>query len=204
LPEFKRTTLEVMRQPLEDGKVTISRAAGTMTFPADFVLIAAMNPCPCGYFGDPARECRCSPVQIERYRNRISGPLLDRIDLHVEAPAVAFKELSGVGHAEPSSAIRGRVLAAREVQKARFAGGRKTASNARMTHSQIKKFCVLDETSTEMLRHAMEDLHLSARAYDRILKVARTIADLGGSERIESSHIGEAIQYRTLDRRLWA
>ena len=204
LPEFKRTTLEVMRQPLEDGKVTISRAAGTMTFPADFVLIAAMNPCPCGYFGDPARECRCSPVQIERYRNRISGPLLDRIDLHVEAPAVAFKELSGVGHAEPSSAIRERVLSAREVQKARFAGGRKTAANARMSHSQIKKFCVLDETSTEMLRHAMEDLHLSARAYDRILKVARTIADLAGSERIESSHIGEAIQYRTLDRRLWA
>ena len=204
LPEFKRTTLEVMRQPLEDGKVTISRAAGTMTFPADFVLIAAMNPCPCGYFGDPARECRCSPVQIERYRNRISGPLLDRIDLHVEAPAVALKELSGVGHAEPSSAIRERVLAAREVQKARFAGGRKTAANARMSHSQIKKFCVLDETSTEMLRHAMEDLHLSARAYDRILKVARTIADLAGSERIESSHIGEAIQYRTLDRRLWA
>ncbi len=204
LPDFKRTTLEVMRQPLEDGKVTISRAAGTMTFPADFVLIAAMNPCPCGYFGDPARECRCSPVQIERYRNRISGPLLDRIDLHVEAPAVAFKELSGVGHAEPSSAIRERVLAARELQKARFSGGRKTAANARMSHSQIKKFCVLDEISTEMLRHAMEDLHLSARAYDRILKVSRTIADLAGSEQIDSSHIGEAIQYRTLDRRLWA
>jgi len=203
LPEFKRTTLEVMRQPLEDGKVTISRAAGTMTFPAEFVLVAAMNPCPCGYFGDPSRECRCSPVQIERYRNRISGPLLDRIDIHVEAPAVAFKELSGTGHAESSADIRHRVLAAREIQKARFADGRKTAANSRMSHSQIKKFCALDATSTEMLRHAMEDLHLSARAYDRILKVARTIADLGPSEKIESEHIGEAIQYRTLDRRLW-
>lgn len=203
LPEFKRSTLEVMRQPIEDGKVTISRAAGTMTFPADFILIAAMNPCPCGFHGDPQRECRCSSVQIERYRNRISGPLLDRIDIHVEAPAVAFKELSSVASAEPSSAILERVLQARGIQKMRFTAEKKTASNARMSHSQIKKFCPLDDTSIEMLRHAMEDLHLSARAYDRILKVSRTIADLAHSDRITPDHIGEAIQYRTLDRRLW-
>jgi magnesium chelatase family protein len=203
LPEFKRSTLEVMRQPLEDGKVTISRAAGTMTFPAGFVLIAAMNPCPCGFFGDPQRECRCSPAQIERYRNRISGPLLDRIDIHVEAPAVAFKELSGGGSGETSAGIRERVLRCREIQKLRFADQGKTPANARMGHSQIKKFCALDAASTEMLRHAMEDLHLSARAYDRILKVARTIADLAGSDSITADHIGEAIQYRSLDRRLW-
>ena len=203
LPEFKRSTLEVMRQPLEDGKVTISRAAGSMTFPAGFVLIAAMNPCPCGFFGDPQRECRCSPAQIERYRNRISGPLLDRIDIHVEAPAVAFKELSGGGSGETSAAIRERVLRCREIQKRRFSDHGKTPANARMGHSQIKKFCALDSASTEMLRHAMEDLHLSARAYDRILKVSRTIADLAESEAITADHIGEAIQYRSLDRRLW-
>ena len=203
LPEFKRSTLEVMRQPLEDGKVTISRAAGSMTFPAGFVLIAAMNPCPCGFFGDPQRECRCSPAQIERYRNRISGPLLDRIDIHVEAPAVAFKELSGGGSGETSAAIRERVLRCREIQKRRFAEHGKIPANARMGHSQIKKFCALDSASTEMLRHAMEDLHLSARAYDRILKVSRTIADLAESEAITADHIGEAIQYRSLDRRLW-
>jgi len=203
LPEFKRSTLEVMRQPLEDGKVTISRAAGSMTFPAGFVLIAAMNPCPCGFFGDPQRECRCSPAQIERYRNRISGPLLDRIDIHVEAPAVAFKELSGGGSGETSAAIRERVLRCREIQKRRFSDHGKTPANARMGHSQIKKFCALDSDSTEMLRHAMEDLHLSARAYDRILKVSRTIADLAESEAITADHIGEAIQYRSLDRRLW-
>ena len=203
LPEFKRSTLEVMRQPLEDGKVTISRAAGSMTFPAGFVLIAAMNPCPCGFFGDPQRECRCSPAQIERYRNRISGPLLDRIDIHVEAPAVAFKELSGGGSGETSAAIRERVLRCREIQKSRFSDHGKTPANARMGHSQIKKFCALDSASTEMLRHAMEDLHLSARAYDRILKVSRTIADLAESEAITADHIGEAIQYRSLDRRLW-
>ena len=203
LPEFKRSTLEVLRQPLEDRWVSISRAAGTMTFPANFVLIAAMNPCPCGFFGDPKRECRCSPGQIERYRNRISGPLLDRIDIHVEAPAVAFQELSGGSAGETSAAIRDRVIQAREVQRERFEGLGKTGVNSRMTHSQIKTFCALDSTSTEMLRHAMEDLQLSARAYDRILKVSRTIADLAGSESISSDHIGEAIQYRALDRRLW-
>jgi magnesium chelatase family protein len=203
LPEFKRSTLEVLRQPLEDRFVSISRAAGTMTFPANFVLIAAMNPCPCGFFGDPRRECRCSPGQIERYRNRISGPLLDRIDIHVEAPAVAFQELSGGAPGESSAAILERVIQTREIQKHRFEGLGKTGVNARMSHSQIKTFCSLDSTSTEMLRHAMEDLQLSARAYDRILKVSRTIADLAGSESIQSDHIGEAIQYRTLDRRLW-
>lgn len=203
LPEFKRSTLEVMRQPLEDGKVTISRAAGTMTFPAAFMLVAAMNPCACGYFGDPTRECRCSPAQVERYRSRISGPLLDRIDIHVEAPAVHYKDLSSREAAEPSDAIRERVIQAREHQKARFASGKKTSCNARMGHSQIKKFCTLDSSGQEMLRHAMEDLQLSARAYDRILKVARTIADLVGAEKIDSAHIGEAIQYRTLDRKLW-
>ncbi|MFA7345604.1 MAG: YifB family Mg chelatase-like AAA ATPase [Terrimicrobiaceae bacterium] len=203
LPEFKRSTLEVLRQPLEDGWVVISRAAGTMTFPADFMLVTAMNPCPCGFFGDPARECRCSPAQVERYRSRISGPLLDRIDIHVEAPAVQYRELSSNEPAEPSSAIRERVIRARGRQRDRFASGKKTNCNARMGHSQIKKFCALDSSGQEMLRHAMEDLQLSARAYDRILKVARTIADLAGAESIDSSHIGEAIQYRTLDRKLW-
>ena len=203
LPEFKRSTLEVMRQPLEDGWVVISRAAGTMTFPADFMLVTAMNPCPCGYFGDPARECRCSPAQVERYRSRISGPLLDRIDIHVEAPAVQYRELSSNEPAESSAAIRERIVEARGIQKSRFSSGKKTNCNARMGHSQIKKFCALDPSGQEMLRHAMEDLQLSARAYDRILKVSRTIADLAGAENIDSSHIGEAIQYRTLDRKLW-
>ena len=203
LPEFKRSTLEVMRQPLEDGWVVISRAAGTMTFPSDFMLVTAMNPCPCGYFGDPARECRCSPGQVEKYRSRISGPLLDRIDIHVEAPAVQYRELSSNAPAEPSAAIRERVIRARERQSARFASGKKTNCNARMGHSQIKKFCALDPSGQEMLRHAMEDLQLSARAYDRILKVARTIADLAGAESIRPEHIAEAIHYRTLDRKLW-
>ena len=162
-----------------------------------------LNPCLCGYFGDHARECRCSPAQVERYRSRISGPLLDRIDIHVEAPAVEYRDLSSREPAEASSAIRARVIRAREIQSTRFAKGRKTACNAKMRHSQIKEFCELDPTAQEMLRNAMEQLHLSARAYDRILKVARTIADLGESENIQPEHIGEAIQSRTLDRRLF-
>lgn len=202
LPEFKRSTLEVMRQPLEDGKVTISRALGTMTFPADFMLVAAMNPCPCGYFGDPKRECRCSSAQVERYRQRISGPLLDRIDIHVEAPAVDYRDLSSDVPGEASSVMRERVEAARAIQSERFRSNR-TACNARMRHSALKTHCRLDSTGQEMLRVAMADLNLSARAYDRILKVARTIADLDSAPSITPDHLGEAIQYRTLDRDLW-
>jgi len=209
LPEFHRSTLEVLRQPLEDGRVTISRAAGTMTFPSAFMLVAAMNPCPCGYYGDPKRECRCSPAQVERYRQRISGPLLDRIDLHVEAPAVEYKELSDTLPAESSSAIRGRVLQAREVQNRRFAKSRKskvtkpTTCNARMSHGQLKEHCRLDEQGNELLKNAMNDLHFSARAYDRILKVSRTIADLAGSDSIAPDHLLEALSYRNLDRNVW-
>ena len=202
LPEFKRSTLEVLRQPLEDRKVTVSRAAGTVTFPANVMLVAAMNPCACGYFGDPKRECRCSPKQVENYRTRISGPLLDRIDIHVEAPAVEFRDLTSEERAEPSTAIRERVMEVRAIQLKRF-GASKTRANAGMTNSQIKTLCKLDSTSQDLLRTAMEDLQLSARAYDRILKVSRTIADLAGLDRIESTHVMEAIQYRTLDRNLW-
>ena len=203
LPEFKRSTLEVMRQPLEDGRVTISRAAGSMTFPAEFMLVAAMNPCPCGYFGDLKRECRCCPVQVQRYRQRISGPLLDRIDIHVEVPAVQYKEISSNEPGEASQAIRGRIENARNIQHERFRGKSKTSCNARMTTKHIKTFCQLDEAGQELIKMAMTELNFSARAYDRILKVARTIADLDAQENIQSQHISEAIQYRTLDRNLW-
>ena len=204
LPEFKRSTLEVLRQPLEDGRVTISRAAGTMTFPAEFMLVAAMNPCPCGYYGDRKRDCRCSQVQVERYRDRISGPLLDRIDIHVEVPAVEYRELASDQAGEDSGAIRERVEAARRRQIERFGAGNRVRCNARMSARQLKSSCRLDSAASGMLEMAMGELHLSARAHDRILKVARTIADLDGSENISSEHIGEAIQYRTLDRNLWA
>jgi magnesium chelatase family protein len=203
LPEFKRSTLEVLRQPLEDRKVTVSRAAGTMTFPANVMLVAAMNPCACGYFGDPKRECRCSPKQVENYRNRISGPLLDRIDIHIEAPAVEFKELSSEESAEPSADIRERVIQARTIQRERFGGRGRCRANAGMSHGMLKTHCKLDSDGQEMLRHAMEELHLSARAYDRILKVSRTIADMAGTPSIQTAHLMEAIQYRTLDRNLW-
>lgn len=162
-----------------------------------------MNPCPCGYHGDPRRSCRCAPVQIERYRDRISGPLLDRIDLHVEAPAVPFEDLRAQAPGESSASIRERVVAARTVQHGRFGAG-KVRVNARMTSQQLRQHCALDSAAEQMLRMAMESLSLSARAHDRILKVARTIADLGGSPTIQPEHIGEAIQYRTLDRKLWA
>jgi len=202
LPEFKRSTLEVMRQPLEDGKVTISRASGSMTFPAEFMLIAAMNPCPCGFYGDGQRECRCGTNQVQKYRQRISGPLLDRIDLHVEAPAVRFKEMSSTEASEPSAEILRRVEAARTVQAERF-HGTKTGCNARMTPKQIKAHCQLPSDAQELLKMAMTELQLSARAYDRILKVARTIADLENALEISTLHVSEAIQYRTLDRSLW-
>jgi Mg chelatase-related protein len=203
LPEFKRSTLEVLRQPLEDRRVVVSRAAGTVAFPANVMLVAAMNPCKCGYFGNSKRECRCSPREVENYRNKISGPLLDRIDIHVEAPAVEYKELSSTEKAEPSAAIRERVIAARRIQQERFAGNGKCRTNAEMSHSMLKTHCQLDAQGQELLRHALEELHLSARAYDRILRVSRTIADLADSERIEPVHVLEAIQYRTLDRSLW-
>jgi magnesium chelatase family protein len=204
LPEFKRSTLEVLRQPLEDGRVTISRAAGTMTFPADFLLVAAMNPCPCGFFGDPRRACRCVGSQIQRYRDRISGPLLDRIDMHVEAPAVAFEELRGTDSGESSSAIRTRVEAARARQTERFRGtGTRVRTNARMTGAQVKRWCALDAEGEAMLKMAMESLHFSARAYERILKVSRTIADLDHADAIRADHLAEAVQYRSLDRNLW-
>jgi magnesium chelatase family protein len=203
LPEFKRGTLETLRVPLEDHRAVITRASGTMTFPANFVLVAAMNPCPCGHYGNPKKECRCSPAQVERYRAKISGPLLDRIDIHVEAPAVEFRDLSSNTPAEPSSAIRARVIAARERQSRRFAR-MKNQTNGRMSHRAIKEFCALDSDSSALLEKAMNELNFSARAYDRILKVARTIADLADSDKIQSPHLFEAISYRTLDRTLWA
>jgi magnesium chelatase family protein len=198
LPEFHRDVLEAMREPLEEGRVVISRAAGTMTFPASFMLVAAMNPCPCGFFGDPKRECRCSPAMITRYRNKISGPLLDRIDIHIEVPAVKYKEMAGEATGEHSEQIRVRVEAARAVQRQR--NGK---CNARFTPREIKTYCVLDDACQELLKLAMTELNLSARAYDRILKVSRTIADLAGTERILPDHVAEAIQYRSLDRQLW-
>jgi len=203
LPEFKRSALEVMRQPLEDGHVTISRASGTMTFPADFMLVAAMNPCQCGFYGDPKRECRCSPGQVQRYRTRVSGPLLDRIDIHVEVPAIAYKEMRGEATGEPSEKIRARVETARAIQRKRFADRPKVHSNARMGPKEIREFCKLDETCHELLKMAMNELNLSARAYDRILKVARTIADLDRSEQIQPNHVSEGIQYRSFDRQFW-
>ena len=203
LPEFKRSTLEVLRQPLEDSKVTISRASGSVTYPAEFVMVGALNPCPCGYFGDLKRECRCSSVQVQRYRQRISGPLLDRIDIHIEVPAVPFKELTGTHSGEPSSAIRERVLAARAIQQERFEKSPAIRCNARMSSKLLKAHCQIDDDSIDLLRMAMHELNLSARAHDRILKVARTIADLEAAPAITTTHLSEAIQYRTLDRNLW-
>ena len=200
LPEFKRSVLETMRQPLEEGKVTISRAAGTMTFPSQFMLIAAMNPTPDGKM---PHESRSSPREIQNYLGRISGPLLDRVDLHIEVPAVKFREISGDKAGETSAQIRERVIAARQRQHARFADKPKITCNARMGSKELKAHCELDEATKELLKFAMNDLNLSARAYDRILKVARTIADLAGSATITNEHVGEAIQFRSLDRQLW-
>jgi len=204
LPEFDRSVLEVLRQPLEDQQVTISRAAMSLTFPSSFMLAAAMNPCPCGFWNDPTRECRCSPLQIQRYVGRIPGPLLDRIDIHIDVPAVRFRELVGDTpfDAEDSATIRQRVIAARERQRERL-GGDGIFANAAMTPRLIRKFCRIDADSEAMLERAMARLGLSARAYDRILKVSRTIADLNGSDEIQSSHVSEAVHYRSLDRTYW-
>ncbi|MGH9476662.1 MAG: YifB family Mg chelatase-like AAA ATPase [Terriglobales bacterium] len=204
LPEFPRSVLEVMRQPLEDGKVNLVRAAHAVTYPARFMLAAAMNPCPCGFFNDPTRECQCTPPQIQRYASRISGPLLDRIDIHLDVPAVKYQELRGAAAAaEPSAAIRARVMAARARQLARFIGDGGIFCNAQMGSRQIARHCRLVPAGEQLLERAMQRLALSARALDRILKLARTIADLASSDAIEPAHLAEAIQYRTLDRTYW-
>jgi magnesium chelatase family protein len=200
LPEFKRSVLETLRQPLEEGRVTISRAAGTMTFPSQFMLVAAMNPTPDGKMPG---ESRCSPREIQSYLNRVSGPLLDRIDLHVEVPAVKFRDIAAERTGEASAVIRERVITARRLQQERFKDRRKITCNARMGTKELKAYCALDETTLELLKVAMTDMNLSARAYDRILKVSRTIADLAGSARITSDHISEAIGLRSLDRQIW-
>ena len=204
LPEFSRATLEVLRQPLEDRKITISRAKYTIEYPCSFMFVASMNPCPCGYFGDPTHHCVCTPGQIQKYMNRISGPLLDRMDLHIEVPVVPFNQLSQMQPGESSATIRSRVIAARKRQEERYKDFKGIYSNAQMTERMIHQFAEPDEQSLDMLRTAMERLHLSARAYNRILKVARTIADLEGPERVLSHHIAEAIGYRNLDRGDWA
>ena len=204
LPEFNKTTLEVLRQPLEDRKITISRARYTVEYPCSFMFVASMNPCPCGYYGDPTHHCVCTPGQISRYLSKISGPLLDRIDLHVEVPVVPFKQLSQMQPGESSAAIRERVIKARQIQEQRYKNHKGVYCNAQMTERMLHEFAEPDSASLDMLRTAMERLSLSARAYSRILKVARTIADLEGSERIQSHHIAEAIGYRSLDRSDWA
>ena len=202
LPEFQRNVLEVLRQPLEDGAVTIARASMSLTFPASFMLAAAMNPCPCGFFNDPSRECTCTPPIIQRYVSRISGPLLDRIDIHIDMPAVKYRELRTDSGGEGSEAIRERVVAARQRQLRRYAG-EKIYCNAQMSSRQIRKYCDMSSECERVLETAMTRLGLSARAHDRILKVARTIADLEGSDDIRITHISEAIQYRSLDRTYW-
>jgi magnesium chelatase family protein len=203
LPEFNRTTLEVLRQPLEDGHVTISRALNSTTFPANFVLIASLNPCPCGYRNDPRRDCHCTVPQIERYMAKISGPLLDRIDIHIEVPAVPFKELSGPQAGTSSTAMRDHVMVARAVQDARFLNS-KTRRNAQMSTREIRQHCQLNEPGMNLLRTSIQELGLSARAHDKVLRVARTIADLDGSGVIQPEHVSEAVNYRMLDRQFWS
>ncbi|MDO9511169.1 MAG: YifB family Mg chelatase-like AAA ATPase [Bacteroidales bacterium] len=203
LPEFKRTVLEVMRQPMEDRVVTISRARHSVEYPASFMLIAAMNPCPCGYYNHPEQECSCAPGMVQKYLNRISGPLLDRIDLHVEVTPVPFRELSSATNSEKSSVIRERVVLARDIQDNRYQGHDNIHCNAQMNTKLLKQHCQITSEGQTILRTAMEKLGLSARAYDRILKVSRTIADLDNSEKIETHHLAEAIQFRSLDRENW-
>ncbi len=204
LPEFKRSALEVMRQPMEERKVSISRAKVSIEFPASFMLIASMNPCPCGYFNHPEKECTCAPLMVQKYLNKISGPLLDRIDLHVEVTPVPFSELSSTRTSEPSQQIRDRVLKARDLQAKRFEGQTGIYCNAQMSSKQLKEICVINAVGQNLLKTAMDRLNLSARAYDRILKVSRTIADLADSPDIRPEHLAEAIQYRSLDREGWA
>ncbi len=203
LPEFNRRTLEVLRQPLEENCVTISRALGSVTFPANLMLVAAMNPCPCGYRGDLKRQCNCSPPQIERYLSKISGPLLDRIDIHVEVPAVPFRELKDDRQGTTSAQMREQVVAAREIQTKRFQG-EPSSVNGKMSPRQIRKHCKLDPDAESLLKSAMEEMGLSARAHDKILRVGRTIADLDQSDAIQAAHLSEAINYRTLDRTYWS
>lgn len=204
LPEFKRTVLEVMRQPMEERKVTISRAKFTVDYPASFMLVASMNPCPCGYYNHPEKECMCAPGMVHRYLNKISGPLLDRIDLHVEVTPVDFEKLSEKRLSEKSEVIRERVVQAREIQQDRYKDLNEIHANAMMGSKQLREICRIDEAGQQLLKNAMEKLGLSARAYDRILKVSRTIADLDGSTDIKTAHLAEAIQYRSLDREGWA
>ncbi|MCU0378124.1 MAG: ATP-binding protein, partial [Bacteroidales bacterium] len=204
LPEFKRSVLEVLRQPLEDRIITIARAKLSCDFPASFMLVASMNPCPCGFHNHPEKACTCSPGMVQKYLSRISGPLLDRIDIHIEVVPVNYEKLAGTATAESSAAVRERIIKARDRQTTRYSGFDGIYCNAQMTSSLIKRYCHLDETGGRLLRAAMEMRGLSARAYDRILKVARTIADLDGSENINPDHISEAINYRSLDREGWA
>ncbi|MBN8668834.1 MAG: YifB family Mg chelatase-like AAA ATPase [Chitinophagales bacterium] len=204
LPEFKRTVLEVMRQPIEERKVTISRAKMAIDFPASFMLIASMNPCPCGFYNHPERECTCPPGGVQKYLNKVSGPLLDRIDLHVEVTPVAFSELSSLRQTESSASIRERVIKAREIQAERYKENTGIYCNAQISSKMLKEICVIDSAGANMLKSAMTKLNLSARAYDRILKVSRTIADLAGTPQIQPEHLAEAIHYRSLDREGWA
>lgn len=204
LPEFKRTVLEVMRQPLEDRVVTISRAKFSVEYPASFMLVASMNPCPCGYYNHPEKDCVCPPGTVQKYLNKISGPLLDRIDIHVEVTPVSYNELAEERKSEKSEKVRTRVIKAREVQEKRFKENNGVHCNAQIGSKQLREVCKIDEAGNQLLKTAMEKLGLSARAYDRILKVARTIADLDNSENIETNHLAEAIQYRSLDREGWA
>ncbi|MCX6350220.1 MAG: ATP-binding protein, partial [Candidatus Aureabacteria bacterium] len=202
LPEFRRNVLEVLRQPLENGEVTVSRASGSVTFPARFMLVAAMNPCPCGYHMDPKRECRCHSGLIQKYMAKVSGPLLDRIDIHIEVPPVRYEDLTGETNEELSEAIRNRVEKTRVIQRRRFERAR-IHRNADMGPALLRKHCALNQAGKDLLKAAMNELGFSARGYDKVLKVSRTIADLEGEEHILPQHVSEAIQYRTLDRQLW-
>jgi magnesium chelatase family protein len=204
LPEFKRTVLEVMRQPMEERRITISRAKVAVDFPASFMLIASMNPCPCGFYNHPDKQCTCPPGAVQKYLNKISGPLLDRIDLHVEVTPVAFSELSALRPQEASATIREKVIRARNIQEERYKDTPGTYCNAQMSSKMLKEICVISTPGQNLLKTAMERLNLSARAYDRILKVSRTIADLAGTADIKVEHLAEAIQYRSLDREGWA